>query len=120
MYGRTGALIYDQARPYELRACIGKEMVDLCAGYGIYDRQWGLYRQEEPYPVLPVPRPYVDAVPGARQNKPARSFVPAFVNAIRGEEAPLLPTFYDGMKAQEVLDAVLRSGAERRWVDLPL
>lgn len=120
VYGSKGALIYDQARPYELRACIGKDMVDLCAGYGIYDPIWGLYRQEEPYPVIPVPRRFVDAVPGARQRQPIRSLIPYFVARIRGEETPLLPTFHDGMKAQEVLDAVLLSAEERRWVDLPL
>jgi predicted dehydrogenase len=120
VYGREGALLYDQARPYELRACVGEEMVDLCAGYGLYDPMWGLYREEEPYPVIPVPRPFLNAVPGADQGKPTRSFMPAFIAAIRGEKAPLLPTFYEGMKAQEVLDAVLLSADERRWVDLPL
>lgn len=119
-YGSKGALLYDQARPYELRACIGEEMVDLCAGYGLYDPMWGLYRQEEPYPVLPVPREFIDAVPGAREGKPRKTFAPDFVASIRGEKAPILPTFYEGMKAQEVLDAVLLSAEERRWVDLPL
>jgi predicted dehydrogenase len=120
VYGSEGALLYDQARPYELRACIGKAMVDLCAGYGLYDPMWGIYREEEPYPVIPVPRRFVTAVPGTHQGTPTRSFTPAFVAAIRGEAAPLLPTFHDGMRAQEVLDAVLRSADERRWVDLPL
>ena len=119
VYGSEGALLYDQARPYELRACIGEAMVELCAGYGLYDPMWGLYRQEEPYPVIPVPRRFLNAVPGTRQGKPTRSFMPAFVAAIRGEAAPLLPTFYEGMKAQAVLDAVLLSADERRWVDLP-
>lgn len=118
VYGSTGALLYDQARPYELQGCIGKEMVDLCAGYGLYSPQWGLYRREETYPTIPVPQQYLNAVPGARQGKPNRMFVPAFIDAIRGKESPLRPTFHDGMKAQEVLDAVLLSGAERRWVDL--
>lgn len=120
VYGSKGALLYDQARPYELRACIGRDMVEMCAGYGLYDPLWGLYRQEEPYPVIPVPRRFVEAVPGARQGTPVRSFIPAFVASIRGLPAPLLPTFHDGMKAQEVLDAVLISADERRWVDLPL
>jgi predicted dehydrogenase len=118
VYGSAGALLYDQARPYELRACIGEAMVELCAGYGLYDSLWGLYRREEPYPVIPVPRRFVDAVPGARQGKPLRSFMPAFIDVVRGKAAPLLPTFHDGMKAQQVLDAVLLSDAERRWVDL--
>ncbi|MFO7697349.1 MAG: Gfo/Idh/MocA family oxidoreductase [Anaerolineae bacterium] len=118
VYGSTGALLYDQARPYELRACLGEQMVNLCAGYGIYDPLWGIYRQEEPYPVIPVPRRFIDELPGAREGKPVRSFAPAFIDAIRGGAPPILPTFHDGMKAQQVLDAVLESAEKRRWVDV--
>jgi predicted dehydrogenase len=118
VYGSTGALLYDQARPYELRACVGEQMVNLCAGYGLYDPMWGIYRQEEPYPIIPVPRHFIDALPGAREGKPVRSFVPAFIDSIRGAETPDLPTFHDGMKAQQVLDAVLESAEGRRWVDV--
>jgi predicted dehydrogenase len=118
VYGSTGALLYDQARPYELRACVGEQMVNLCAGYGLYDPMWGIYRQEEPYPIIPVPRRFIDALPGAREGKPMRSFAPDFIASIRGAETPVLPTFHDGMKAQAVLDAVLESAADRRWVDL--
>jgi predicted dehydrogenase len=118
VYGSAGALLYDQGRPYELRACIGEEMVKICAGYGIYDPQWGIYRQEEPYPVLPVPRKYIDAVPGTREGKPVKSFAPHFAAAIRGAAPEILPRFRHGMKAQQVLDAVLDSATRRRWVDL--
>lgn len=120
VYGSNGALLYDQARPFELRACIGEEMIELCADYGIYDPQWGLYRQEEPYPVIPVPRRVIRSLPTSREGQLIRSFIPDFIEAVRGQEIPRLPTFYEGMKAQEVLDAVLRSSDERRWVDLPL
>lgn len=120
VYGEHGSLIYDQARPNELRACIGDEMVRVWSGYGLYDPRWGLYRQEESLPVIPVPSDLLDAVPGARVGRPMRTFVPDFVATICGEERPMLPTFYEGMKAQEVLDAVLLSADQRRWVDLPL
>jgi predicted dehydrogenase len=40
-----------------------------------------------------------------------------FVNAIR-EQRPCAVTFHDGARAQAVMDAALRSAAERRWVDL--
>jgi len=41
-----------------------------------------------------------------------------FVSAIvEGREA--VPSFYDGLRAQVVADSVLRSHAERRWVDIP-
>jgi predicted dehydrogenase len=120
VYGSKGALLYDQARPYELRACLGKAMVDLCAGYGLYDPHWGHFRQEEPYPVIPVPSRFTNTVPGASQGTPIRTFIPEFIEVIRGAEIPRLPTFHDGARAQEVLDAVLQSAEERRWVDLPL
>ena len=41
----------------------------------------------------------------------------AFVQAII-EDRPCSPSFYDGMRCQAVVDAVLRSAAERRWVDV--
>ncbi len=42
-----------------------------------------------------------------------------FVSAIvAGRDA--VPSFYDGLNAQLIADAVLQSHAERRWVDTPL
>jgi hypothetical protein len=32
----------------------------------------------------------------------------------------MAPTFHDGVRAQEVVDAVVRSAEERRWVDVEL
>mgnify|MGYP003581410055 CR=1 FL=1 len=31
-----------------------------------------------------------------------------------------VPSFYDGLNAQIVADAVLRSHAERRWIETPV
>jgi predicted dehydrogenase len=42
-----------------------------------------------------------------------------FVSAIV-EARPAIPSFYDGLNAQVVADAVLKSHAERTWVDTPL
>ncbi len=42
-----------------------------------------------------------------------------FIDVIVGDEPPA-PSFLDGFKAQEVVEAVLLSHRERRWVDLPL
>jgi predicted dehydrogenase len=42
-----------------------------------------------------------------------------FVSAIV-EGRPAVPSFYDGLNAQVVADAVLRSHAERIWVDTPM
>lgn len=41
-----------------------------------------------------------------------------FVSAIV-ENRPAVPDFHDGASAQAVADAVLKSYAERRWVDVP-
>ena len=40
-----------------------------------------------------------------------------FVCAIR-EERDCRPSFYHGMRAQAVADAILQSADERRWVDV--
>jgi predicted dehydrogenase len=38
-----------------------------------------------------------------------------FVHAIR-EKRPAEPNFHDGLRVQEVIEAVLRSAQEERWV----
>jgi predicted dehydrogenase len=120
VYGDKGAILYDQGKPYELQACIGSEMMELCAGYGIYDAAWGLSRDEKPLPIIPVPRELMDSRSAPWERPPTQTLAPHFVAALRGRDVPLLPTFYDGMRVQEVLDAVTLSAEERRWVKLPL
>ncbi|MCB0060645.1 MAG: Gfo/Idh/MocA family oxidoreductase [Caldilineaceae bacterium] len=109
LYGSNGALIYDQATPYELAVCIGEEMLKLSAAAGFESRK------KDPYPTMPVPEKLRDR--WWTGGGSTRSLTPDFVAAIRGEDA-FLPTFYEGMKVQEVLDAALRSVAEARWVPL--
>ena len=41
-----------------------------------------------------------------------------FVDAII-QDQPVSPTFYDGLKAQEVIDAAIRSDEQGCWVSLP-
>ena len=51
--------------------------------------------------------------------RPERRTMLDFVSAIRkGEQAS--PDFEDGLRCQEVLEAVERSDAEGRWLTLPL
>jgi hypothetical protein len=56
------------------------------------------------------------------QGEPATIFrydlVWEFVSAIC-ERRQAVPSFYDGLRAQIIADAVLQSHAERRWVDIP-
>jgi predicted dehydrogenase len=42
-----------------------------------------------------------------------------FVDAIL-DDLPVCPTFYDGLKVQEVIDAAILSDREGRWVTLPV
>jgi predicted dehydrogenase len=42
-----------------------------------------------------------------------------FVSAIVEGRDPV-PSFYDGLNAQLIADAVLRSHAERRWIETPI
>ena len=39
-----------------------------------------------------------------------------FLDAIR-QQRPCVPSFWDGVKAQEVMDAALRSAESRQWVE---
>ena len=41
-----------------------------------------------------------------------------FVNAIR-EQRPCAITFHDGVRAQLVIDATIRSAETRAWVEIP-
>jgi predicted dehydrogenase len=76
--------------------------------------------------LVPVPEEFMKPAGSPRdpkQGKPATVFrydlVWEFVSAIvEGRQA--VPSFYDGLVAQNVADSVLRSYAERRWLDLPV
>jgi predicted dehydrogenase len=74
----------------------------------------------------PVPEEFLKATGSPRdpnQGEPATVFrydlVWEFVSAIvEGRDA--IPSFYDGLNAQIVADAVLQSHNQRRWIDTPL
>ena len=42
----------------------------------------------------------------------------AFINAINGNRDALFPTLLDGAHGQRVLNAMLESAEQRRWVSL--
>jgi predicted dehydrogenase len=50
-------------------------------------------------------------------NATAPTFVSRFLASVR-DGVERSPSFYDGLKAQEVIEAVLQSAAEQRWVPL--
>ena len=74
---------------------------------------------------IPVPDEFLkpqDSPRDPKAGEPATVFrydlVWEFVSAIvEGRQA--VPSFHDGLKAQVVADAVLRSHAERNWLDIP-
>ncbi len=59
------------------------------------------------------------AIP-SRLTASRRSHVPAFVNTILDDAPCAFPTFTDGLRTQEVLEAAERSHEEDRWISLPL
>ena len=128
--------------------CVGVwEGTTLAKGYGLngFGHEWAeingseasaVYRLHEPNTLLlgrsghdlapvPVPPEFLAPTGSPRDpavGEPARVFrydlVWEFVSAIV-ERRPANPSFYDGLRAQVVADAVLKSHAQRTWVDIP-
>ncbi len=103
LYGTEGTLIYHLHRPHEVQ--IG--------------------RPDGVLETVEVPREFL-TVPGTPrdpfQGDPTTAFRYdedyEFIQAIV-EGRPCVPSFYDGMRCQAVVDAVLRSASEGRWIDVP-
>lgn len=124
------------------------EGTTLAKGYGRngFGHEWAevngsegsaVYRLHEPNTILvgktgsdlapqPVPSEFLKPAGSPRdpsQGEPATVFrydlVWEFVSAIV-EKRPAVPSFIDGLNAQAVADAVLRSHAEGRWVETPM
>lgn len=81
--------------------------------------------RQKPYRSVAVPEAFLTR-PGSPRNPhegdPVRTFrydqAWEFISAIR-EGRDAVPSFYHGMRAQAVSDAILQAAAERRWVDVP-
>lgn len=41
-----------------------------------------------------------------------------FINMVKGKECEFLPTIEDGLKCQKILDSLLLSSVEKRWINL--
>jgi predicted dehydrogenase len=102
--GSEGTLIYLLGRPNEVQ--VGKR-----GGSGLE--------------TMPVPDEFLK-LPGSTRDAHAGDPLVTFrydqdvefVQAIL-EQRPCRPSFADGVKVQGVMDAILQSAAERRWVDVP-
>jgi len=86
-----------------------------------HDRLWGMRTGQKQPAELTVPDP-VAVMPGIAPNVWAQSFAHLareLVAAIQERRKPTRgATFYDGLRCQQVLDAVRRSWDERRWVEV--
>ena len=83
-------------------------------------------RGDEKRVELPVPPELWEGIDDSTPERGFRSFIEdypgptrRFLDVILGDE-PSAPSFYDGMKAQELIEAAQISDRERRWVELPL
>lgn len=102
VYGTEGTLIYHLHRPHEV--LLGKPGGKLES--------------------IPVPPEFL-VYPGSPRDPSAGEATTvfrydqdfAFIQAILNKKSDI-PTFYDGMRAQAVIDAVLQSAQERQWVDV--
>ena len=83
------------------------------------ERLVGCRRGEGEIAELPLPEEEPDAEAAATHflAKPVTALLGEWVRAIR-TGAPASPSFADGAKVQEVLDGVLRSGTQGRWIEL--
>lgn len=81
---------------------------------------WGARQGESDLAVLPIPE-HIQRVAGKR-DAPAHLFPQStagyqFVEAIL-KDTPLTPSFYDGWKAQQVIEAAIEAAKTGKWVDV--
>jgi predicted dehydrogenase len=93
IYGTTGAIIYENDRVPRIQVALPP------------------FVKDSTYLEVPIP---------SRLSGGRLSHIPAFVNAILDGLEPTFPTFEDGLRTQEVLEAVERSCQPGDWVTLPL
>jgi predicted dehydrogenase len=81
-------------------------------------RLWGARRGEFSPSELPIPERLLGGfVPGGHfLVQPTALLLRAWATAIR-EQIPGSPSFSDGVKTQELIDGVLRSSQQGRWID---
>ena len=103
VYGTEGTVIYHLHRPHEIL----------------------LGRPKGRLETLQVPREFLTHPASPRDpfvGEPTTTFRydqdVAFIQSIVDGHSDGLPTFYDGMRAQAVIDAVVQSAQQRRWVDV--
>ena len=84
------------------------------------DQLYGAKKRDIGLRDLQVPDRLVPKLPdfGHHLTRPTVMLIKDWVKAIRSQEpASFAPSFQDGAKVQEVIDGVLRSGIQGRWID---
>ena len=113
VYGTQGGLMYNQQRPYELDVCLDAEVL----------KRYKVLRKggtpDTPYTTILAPERLMGLIP----NEPGaqRGVLMDYIDAYRAEGPfTFSPSFYEGMKVQEVLEATRLAEEGGRWVKLPL
>ena len=109
LYGSNGVLLYD---------------VDRKDNSWIVGRLQGARVGDKALSPLPIPERLREGLDLSDPDAAVGSFLFAqltkrFVNSIRGHRQES-PSFLEGMKSQEVIDALVQSASTERWVPLPL
>ncbi len=83
------------------------------------DRLFGARRRDRTLIEIPVPSTILDDVPEFDNylTGPTARLIRRWVRAIRGEETAE-PSFEDGVRVQEVIEAIVKPGPGGRWVDV--
>jgi predicted dehydrogenase len=84
------------------------------------DQLYGARKRETGLRELTVPDHLIPRLPdfGHHLTRPTLMLIKDWVKAIRSEEpVNFSPSFDDGAKVQEIIDGVLRSGMQGRWID---
>ena len=84
------------------------------------DQLYGARKRDTGLRELPISDHLIPRLPnfGHHLTRPTLMLIKDWVNAIRSEEpVDFSPSFEDGAKVQEIIDGVLRSGVQGRWID---
>lgn len=113
IYGSEGGLMYDQQHPHLLQVSLPE---DLLAQYTLLE-QGGT--RDRPYTTILVPERLHGRLPD--QDTARRTILMDFIAAYRADGPfAFSPGFCEGLRVQEVLEAIARGNEEGCWVDLPL
>jgi predicted dehydrogenase len=108
IFGSKGALTFNLERLNELQFFSGSDAME-CQGY-------------KNILVTEISHPYINAwwPPGH-----IIGWEHTFIHQVKhlfeglGDNKPVIPDFYDGLKCQQVVDAVIKSAASGSWGDIP-